>query len=319
MKHPSLLLPALLLILPTPGAADSRTATLYFDGAVLEQELTAVRGLVEIPISPGFKEHTLRIRPLGNSRIVRVDRSVSYPEKPGSDQDALLEQKHRLEDRLKALEVREQIFISSAKSQSGKTPRKTKANPDPLQSLRQGTDFAIAQLESVYTARRRTLLELRKIEEKIAGAQNRSGSGSPHRLRIQVTPATARIALTYSRSGTGWTPRYDIHIDNNKTARFVMHAQAPSGFEGYRLKFVAATLERSGQSLLNGTADYRLAVEHFLTGPPPLGSVSVILRNTTHENFPAGEASLFRNREYLGRALFRGVSSGRTRQISTAE
>ncbi len=59
-----------------------------------------------------------------------------------------------LGDRLKALNAREAIFKSAAKSQSGKAPRKSKTNTEPLTAVRQGTEFAIAQLENVYHARR---------------------------------------------------------------------------------------------------------------------------------------------------------------------
>jgi hypothetical protein len=67
------------------------------------------------------------------------------PGKGEKELDTLLEQRNRLGDRLQALETREEIFKSATKSQSGKAPRKTRANPDPMLTIRQGTEFAIAQ------------------------------------------------------------------------------------------------------------------------------------------------------------------------------
>jgi len=85
------------------------------------------------------------------ARVERVELlPCQVPERRQKELDALIEQKNRLEDRMKALDTREDIFAAAAKSQSSKAPRKTKANPDPLASVRQGTDFAIAQLEAVY-------------------------------------------------------------------------------------------------------------------------------------------------------------------------
>jgi hypothetical protein len=123
--------------------------------------------------------------------------------------DALLEQRSRLGDRLRALATREEIFKSAAKSQSGKAPRKTKTNPDPMQAIRQGTEFAIAQLEAVYTSRRRTELEIRRIDGRIAAAKV-SGRGPENIVRIHVAPVRGRITARYAVAGLAWTPRYDI-------------------------------------------------------------------------------------------------------------
>src|SRR5690242_16773397 len=160
---------ALLVITAGTALADSRVVTFYSDGALVELETAATKGVAEIRLPPGMMAESLRIKPLNNAVIQRVDILASRLEGKGTkDLDALLEQKNRLEDRLQALATREEIFKSAAKSQSGKAPRKTKTNPEPMQSIRQGTDFAIAQLEAVYTARRKTELEIRRCDARIA-------------------------------------------------------------------------------------------------------------------------------------------------------
>ena len=67
---------------------------------------------------------------------------------------------------MQALEAKETVFKAAAKSQSGKAPRKTKTNPDPLAGVRQATEYAIAQLESVYRARRMAESDLNSVEAR---------------------------------------------------------------------------------------------------------------------------------------------------------
>ena len=107
---------------------------------------------------------------------------------------------------MQALATREDIFKSAAKSQSGKAPRKTKANPVPMQAIRQGTAFAIAQLEAVYTSRRRTELEFSRLDNRIATAII-SGRDPETVARIQVSPARGSVTAGYAVADQGWTPR----------------------------------------------------------------------------------------------------------------
>jgi hypothetical protein len=159
----------MLLTAAGPTSADCKSATFYTDGVMVEQEAAAVKGVLEIPLPSGMIDDSLRIIPGSGTVIRRVD-IVPAPADTGKTErelDALLEQKNRLGDRLLALATREDIFKTAAKSQSGKAPRKTKTNPEPMQSIRQGTEFAIAQLEAVYTARRKTEQEIRRLDSRI--------------------------------------------------------------------------------------------------------------------------------------------------------
>ena len=152
---------ALSLILLTfagSALADNKTVTFFSDGALVEVESTAVRGNFECPLPGSMIENSLRIKPLAKTVIQHVDiLSTRLDSRSDLELERLLERKNLLEDRLQALATREEIFKAAAKSQSGKAPRRTKANPDPMQSIRQGTEFAIAQMEAVYTARRKTV------------------------------------------------------------------------------------------------------------------------------------------------------------------
>src|ERR1035437_1701410 len=141
----------LFMLLSAAAASAGSSMTCYSDGTIVVRDAVATKGVVEVPIASGLLDGTLKVDPSAGTSIVRVDitptRSDSRSDK---ELEALIEQRQRLEDRLLALNTREEIFKSAAKSQSGKAPRKTKSNPDPIQTLRQGTDFAIAQLETVY-------------------------------------------------------------------------------------------------------------------------------------------------------------------------
>jgi len=101
------------------------------------------------------------------------------------------------------------IFKSAAKSQGAKAPRKTKANPEPLQAIRQGTDFAIAQLEAVYTSRRKTEQEIKRLDNRIAAART-NGKAPESIARVLVSPTRGRVTARYALAGLGWSPSYDI-------------------------------------------------------------------------------------------------------------
>lgn len=311
--------------LPAWGAPPaSRSVTFYRDGALVSFETAAARGIAEITLPEGCQPDSLRIRPTGSALIRRVEQ---IPPRASSAYDreleALGEQKQRLEDRLKALDAREQIFSASARAQSGKAPRRTKANPDPLQSLRQGTDFAIAQLEAVYTARRKTAREITLIEKRIAEHKNRNGVTGSGIVRVQLTSGTGSLSVRCALAGSGWIPRYDLALFDGKPARLTMFGQAPAGFGGYRQAFSAgilaeappaASVSRSGQLV-----EFVLAPDAARIEERPVGPVSLSLTNSTPSYLPPGTITLYRNREYLGDARFRGLSSGKRAVVTGAQ
>jgi hypothetical protein len=83
---------ALVMLATQAMPAESRSVTFYADGAVFEQETTAAKGTLDIPLPAGMIEGSLRVRPASGSTIQRVDfvsvRTVSG--KGEKELDALL-------------------------------------------------------------------------------------------------------------------------------------------------------------------------------------------------------------------------------------
>lgn len=321
MKYAATIIAALMLTVTT-ATADPRSVTYFFDGATVAQEFTSAGGIVAIPLPPGMVEETLRIIPMGGAFIRQTQiLSTTRNNRPGKEFELLLERKSRLEDRLRALEVREEIFKAAAKSQSGKAPRKTKANPDPMQSIRQGTEFAIAQLETVYTARRKTEQDLRRLDTQLAAAR-RVGAGAV--ARVAITPKNGRVKAVYAITGQGWSPRYDLRMNGDGYALLTMYGQLPDGFTGYSVHAAPGTLAEGPSlpalSVRHGgdgpLADYRLPVADERFGADLRLAFSVVVTNPGPLHLPAGEATLYRNGEYRGRFRFEGISSERSRRIS---
>jgi hypothetical protein len=316
------------MIMTGTPLADSRSITCFSDGAIVEIEIAATRGVAEIPLQPGMLDNTLRITPVGGARIRRVDSLIPRrPETRGEKElEALLERKNRLEDRLKALSTREEIFTAAVKSQSSKAPRRTKSTPDPLLSIRQGTDFAMAQLEAVNTERRRTILEIRHLDSRIT--ELRRSRGTEERIaRVDVSPAGGRIRARYALAGHSWTPRYDIRMDNGGKAGLTLYGQLPAPFPGYLLRAAPGTMnyEALAGSLpapagsLARFMEVTLPAEEVRFGNGLRTSFSALMTNTGSSHLPSGDASLYCNGEYLGKLVFPGISSGRSRRISSTE
>lgn len=316
----------LLLIIVAEAGAATGSVTFFSDGAVVELTGAAVRGVVEIPLPAGTREDTLRIRPERGTSIQRVDTLPLRRDTRGEKELApLIEQRSRLEDRLSALATREEIFKSAAKSQSGKAPRKTKSNPDPMQSIRLGTDFAIAQLEAVYTARRKAEQEIRRIDARIATTR-KAGTGEERVARVIVSPKNGRVTAHVAIGKAGWSPCYDIRSNGGGNARVTLYGQVPGFFAGYRIRVSPASLtdaaaERSSVLPAAGQrarlAEYRMATEEESFGTGPLPSFSFMLKNTTGADLPAGEAAIYRTGEYWGTVRFTGISSGRSARIAS--
>ena len=305
--------------------AQARSVTFYSDGAMVEMELAASKSVVEIALPAGMIEGSLRIKPDSGTTIQRVDIIPSQTGKDTAekDMDALIEQKSRLNDRLQALATREAIFTSAAKSQSGKAPRKSKANPDPMQSIRQGTEFAIAQLEAVYTSRRKTEQEIKRLEGRIAAAKG-GKRGTETIARVLIVPARGKVAVKYALSQQGWVPRYDIHLNGDGVAAIQLSGQLPAAFSGFLLKASPAQLSESSTAAVvpaqSGSvarlAGFRLPVTEEVFKSGVQTSFSCMLNNTAATDLPTGEASIYRKGEYLGSFKFEGISAGRVKKIS---
>jgi hypothetical protein len=316
---------ALTLLTAHAIPAESRSVTFYSDGTVVEMEATAAKGFIEIPLPASMIEGSLRIRPVGGATLQRVDIVTARTDTAKGEKgvDALLEQRSRLGDRLQALATREEIFKSAAKSQSGKAPRKSKNNPDPMQTIRQGTEFAIAQLEAVYTARRRTEEEIRRIDNRIAAVKD--GVRGPETVaRIHVSPARGTVTARYALAGGGWAPRYDMFLDGGNSAQLCLSGQLSGAYPGYQLRVSPAALAEWDSARVfpvnSGPAarmaSFHLPVSEVRFGSGVRGSFSCVLKNTEKLYLPGGSASLYRSGEYVGGFRFEGISSGRSRVVS---
>lgn len=315
----------ILLCFTGAGGAHGKSVTYYTDGALVEYGATASKGLIEVPLLSGLIAGSVRVKPVGGSTIVGVEvlPARKNGEKTEKELTALLEQKERLGDRLRALAIREEIFTSAAKSQSGKAPRKTKTNPDPLQTIRQGTEFAIAQLEAVYTARRKTELEIKKLDGKLAAARKTTRDGDFF-TRIKVIPAQGKVELRYAIAPQPWAPRYDIHLNAGESARVQLSGQFQDNYPGYQQRAALAPLsESAGASTVTvqpggvtTLLSYSLAVTNESFGAGVLAPFTFELKNSERVHLPAGQATIYRKGEYFGTVHFEGISSGRSRKIT---
>ena len=315
---------ACALLLPASTAlAAGKSMTLYLDGALVEQEVTARKGYLEVLLPAAMQSGSFRVKPVGATRIQRVQVVPRKVEKGVETQlAALAERKELLRDRLRALESREDIFKAAAKSQSGKAPRKTKTNPEPLRTIRQGTDFALAQLEGVYTTRRVTEKELKSLDGRIAALRRQENVGGSI-ARVWVTGGQTVLAR-YVVPEPVWTPRYTLRSMDQGQVELALLPQLPSLGSGEKVSLVALPLAEAGAGVapvspVDGAAPlatYRLPVQaqHYGTGPLPTWTLT--LRNSTGSRLPAGELTCFHDGEYLGQSNFPGSLPDQTTELS---
>lgn len=319
-------LTALSLIVFSAGSGVAAgTITFYRDGTLYRQEAGAVKGIIDIPLAAGLLEHTLAIVPAAGTTIHSVETRKSGANGSDNEIEALTEQRRRLEDRLQALETREAIFTSAAKTQSGKAPRKTKANPDPMQAIRQGTDFAIAQLEAVYTSRRKTMQEIRNMDARL-GAAKKGSRPSEHSVRIAVTPPRGSVTLRYATSERGWQPQYNLHANGESTVMLQLSARITGNGRGYQVRVSPGALAEGGgaetfPALAGSTilASYRLPFIEERSIEGIFNTFSGTVTNSSTRYLPPGDSGLYRGGTYLGSFRFEGLSSGRSRTVSLAK
>lgn len=319
-----LVLCLMLLTVTSLAHAAPRQLTLFSDASLIEVEVVTKKGVAEFSFPAPIREGTLRIKPLDTGSIARVELlPFKTSDKLQKELDSLTEQKHRLEDRLKALDTREGIFAAAAKSQSSKAPRKTKTNPDPMTSVRQGTDFAIAQLEAVFTARRRAEQDLKRVEGKLAGLQ-KTAVGGPT-VRVSVTPATGRLRIAAVLRDGGWTPRYDIRIQGNGTALLALVPHTSSWLpDGYAVSVTPAAISAGQPTQLYPfatagsprLAEWQLPTEKEQVITNPIPSFSLTLKNTSGTALAAGKAAIYYHGEFLGITDFQGLTAGASTTVT---
>ena len=321
----SIVIAVTMLILSGIASAANKTVTYFSDGAILKLEVSATQGIIEVRLPPGIIENSLRVKPLNGTEIRGVDLKPSKEDpKARRDLDALLERRNKLEDRLQLLAAREDIFKAAARSQSGRAPRKTKTNPDPAQSIRQGTDFAIAKLEAVYTERGKAVREMRRIDARADEIRKNNIIAGTTAL-VTVMPGNGHVSISFAVNGVTWKPYYDIRLINEDKAAVVLYAQLDDRFLDYERR---VSLGSMGDGLASAPLPVRAgSLAKFMDFTLPIADVqlgngvvtvfSALMTNTSAFDLPPGDASLYHSGEYLGRVRFNGVSSGQSMKILT--
>lgn len=311
-----------VLLMATPATAAVKRITYYLDCARVESEAVAAKGYLEVTLPRGMAAGSLRIKPLQGSSLARVEVVPARPDRRLEGELARhAERKDALADRLKALATREEIFRAAAKSQSGKAPRKTKNNQEPLENIRRGTEFAIAQLEGVYRARRKAESELKAVEARLSSLREEGNVGGSV-ARVWLAGKGGRVTVSYLLATLNWAPSYDFRV-NGGEVEVVMTALLPEAEKGAAVAVVPALLAdasvepvlpaSSGGLARIATFRFPLADERFSPFPQP--SLSFSFKNISGKGFPPGEATCYRNGEYLGKTAFGGCPPGDSREV----
>lgn len=292
----------LFLSLGGEVAAGQKSVTYYLDGARVEQDLAAADGYVEIRLPDNFAPGSLRVKPGAGGGVLRVELVAAQQERRRAGEIARLkERKAELLDRIAVLERREEIFSAAAKSQSGKAPRKTKANPNPVGTLQQGTDFALNQMESVYRSKRKCRKNLEEVERQLASAVKGVAAA-----RIWLAGGKARVS--YLLLDERWTPCYDLRITGEGDGELLLHAKLPRREKGVQYAVSRGTVAEALQAqTVRGEyptlSRYPLhAVVPAEKGSPP----SRLAFAAVEAGLPPGEGFLFWRGEYLGIGRFAG-------------
>jgi hypothetical protein len=292
----------LTLLASHPVAAGQKSITYYLDGARVEQEAAAAGGYLECVLPDTLVAGSLRVKPLGGGSILRVELVPAERDLRRAREIARLEEKKgELQDRMRTLSRREEIFAAAVRSQSGKAPRKTKASPDPLGSLQQGTEFAMAQLDSVYRSERKCRSALEVLERELAAARK----GTPL-ARVWLSGGRARIS--YLVSDGCWTPYYDFRWSGEGGGELLLHARLPQPEKGVSYLVSGGTIAQ-GLAAREVAGVFPTLSRHPLSlqGGPRSEAIPLSFAFTALEaGLPPGEGAAFWKGEYLGSGRFSG-------------
>lgn len=292
------------------AAAAGSSVTLHSDGAVVERELSARSSFVECKLPAGVKEGSLRVTPAAGVAIDRVEVVSDEPKNTPKKLESLRERRRQLEDRLKALETKEEIFTAAAKSQSGKAPRKTKTNPDPMVTIRQGTQYAVSQLEEVYRARRLAEDELKKLDAALsAGAHGGKGATA----RIWIKEKSGRVRVAYFLPDTRWKPIYDLRVPSREgNAVLTLRAGLPPVEQETSVAVSVGneTIPVSTRQSQPEVKRFTLPVTVVPNGSGPRGTFSVSVANNAAVSLPAGDVSCYVDGIFVGKADFPATVPG---------
>lgn len=320
---PRVTLVIVCLLLTLPAWAGTRSITCYLDGGVVSQAVVVVKGYAEVLLPGGMLAGTLRVKPQGEAVIAKVQ-TVPAKVDPKAEKAlaSLDERRDALGDRLKALEVREEIFTAAAKSQSAKAPRKSKTNPEPVTAIKQGTDFALTRLEEVYRARRATEKELKGLDVKRAELARKANVGGSI-ARIWLQGKSGSVTVEYAVTDAAWKPVYDLRLDGTGTVVITLRALLPEAEPSTAFFVVPARLTSSGiasGARLSASGEYGSIATYTLpvvAAEPasPLVPLALTLTNATTQLLPSGDASCYWKGEFWGTVLFPGLSPGDRKEL----
>jgi hypothetical protein len=321
MRRCALAAAATLLFVSSPLFAASRTLTCYLDGGVVSREIVTVRGYAEIPLPASVVPGSLRVKPGHDAVISRVQIA---PARVDPKMEKLLasldERRELLEDRLKALKTREEIFAAAARSQSAKAPRKSKTNPEPVTAIKQGTDLALARLEEVYRLRRTAEKELKGVDSKRVDLGRKANvGGTVARIWLQ---GSGPVTVVYAQSDAAWKPVYDLRMDGTAFAQLTLRAALPETEPGIVIQVLPVQLAAPGAQPdpLPSAGDYAPVSVHTLpvvvsASAAPLSHLSVTLTNATSLTLPSGDAACFWKGEYRGTTHLPALAPGERTEL----
>jgi len=181
-----------------------------------------------------------------------------------------------------------------------------KTNPEPLSTIRQGTDYAITQLESVYQSQRKVNRELKLLEEKRAKVLRDDQTGGKV-ARVWLSPSTGVATATYIQSDRTWQPRYEIRATGADKARLSIFPGEISLNRGENVRVNLAALGSGSRTLSwQYRENDRPLVEMDLPASRKLESAGAVpveklaLSNTTGMAIPQGEFSCYSDGVYQG-------------------
>jgi hypothetical protein len=317
---------AIILLLAGTAVAAERNVTLFLDGAKVEQRFVVNGGYLEIPLPAGLKPGSLRLVPQAATRIERVETvPARLPLRVERELARLTERRERLQARLQALKTREGIFTAAAKAQSGKAPRKTKSNPEPLQNIRKGTDFALAQLEEVYSAKRTVEKELATLDGNEA-ALRKEGNGGGSIARVWLSGRRPGITATWLQTDLSWSPRYDVRLGGDATAEVTIHPRLPVLAKGgtVSVSMTSVLKEPGAVAAMPVTGEQtaivtlRLPVQVKGDGRD-VSSLAFTMTNTATQMLPGGDLSCYRDGTYVGTARLSAIKPLESREILCGE
>ena len=291
-----------LLVCRQAGGAQ-KSITFFLDGARVEQEMAVSNGYLELPLPDDLAPGSLRVKPVGGGTVLRVELvAAEQDRRRGGEIARLKERKGELQDRMEALSRREEIFSAAAKSQSGKAPRKTKANPDPVGTLQQGTEFALNQMEAVYRSKRKCRHALDAVERELSAAVRGVASA-----RVWVAGGRA-ARISFLVRDQRWTPCYDLRWSGEGAGELLLHAKLPQPEKGvlYLVSRGTAAQEGAAEAV---RGDYPTLSRYPLTlvsGGEKTNPSSRFVFAAVEAGLPPGEAALFWKEEYLGSGPFTG-------------